>query len=92
VPVAGAGASAVRYEQIRFGGGASAALPSRSTRANNVLGNSDRVLTLGINWYATRYTKFQLNVMRAVLEDPVRVPVTGLQRYWMFAGRLQFVL
>jgi phosphate-selective porin len=84
--------AAIRFEQIRFGSRASSSLPSRSPRAANVLPTSDRVLTLGVNWYANRYTKFQCNVMREYLEDPMRTPLSGVQRYWIFAARMQFVL
>jgi phosphate-selective porin len=84
--------AAIRYEQIRFGARESASSPSRSPRAANVLPASDRVLTMGINWYSNRYTKFQFNAIRERLEDPLRVPVTGVQRYWIFAGRVQFVM
>ena len=81
---------AARYEQLRFGSEASDARPSRSPRAANVLGNSDRALTLGATWYANRFTKFQFNAIRETLEDPARTPVPGVQRYWMFVGRTQF--
>lgn len=85
--------AAGRYEQIRFGSvNSGSAIASRSTRATNVVGNSDRGLTLGINWQTSRYTRFQFNAIREALEDPVRFPVSGTRRYWTFAGRMQFVL
>ena len=84
--------AAARYEQIRFGGEASTLRASRSPRAANVIPNSDRALTLGLNWQASRYTKFQFNAIRETLEDALRAPVSGTKRFWMFAGRVQFVL
>ncbi|MGH9719491.1 MAG: OprO/OprP family phosphate-selective porin [Bryobacteraceae bacterium] len=83
---------AARYEQLRFASGFSPSAPSRSPRAAHVLPNSERALTLGVNWYANRYTKFQLNAIRETLEDPLRSPVSGMTRLWLFAGRVQFVL
>jgi phosphate-selective porin OprO/OprP len=83
---------AARYEQLRFGSEASGARPSRSPRAANVLGNSDRAITLGANWYANRWTKFQFNAIRETIEDPARTPIPGVQHYWMFVGRTQFSL
>jgi phosphate-selective porin len=83
---------AVRYEQIRFGSGPSPSLPSRSPRASNVFRNSDRVLTMGVNWYTSRYTRIQFNAIRETFEDPVRTPVLGAQRSWMFVARFQFVM
>jgi phosphate-selective porin OprO/OprP len=87
--------AAIRLEQIRFGSrlspGANTTL-SRSVRATNVLGNSDRGLTLGINWDATRFTRFQFNAIRETLEDSIRFPVSGTKRYWTYTGRIQFIL
>ena len=38
--------------------------PSTSPRADVILGNSDRVLTFGVNWYLNRWVKVQFNVIR----------------------------
>lgn len=83
----------IRWEQIRFGSvNPGASIASRSSRATNVLGNSDRALTLGINWEATRHTRFQINAVRESLEDSHRFPVSGAGRYWTLAARMQFTL
>jgi hypothetical protein len=85
--------AAARYEQIRFGGEASTGFaPSRNPRAANVIGNQDRAWTFGLNWHATRYTKFQFNVVHETLDDPARTPISGVSRYWTLAGRVQFGL
>ena len=81
-----------RYEVIRFGSESSdgtAASPSRSPRAANVVGNDDRAWTFGLNWHASRYMKFQLNGIRETLRDPLRTPVDGKTRYWTTVARLQ---
>jgi phosphate-selective porin len=83
--------AAARYEQIRFGGEGSGGLtPSRSPRAAEVAANRNRGWTLGLNWYAARYTKLQFNAMHETFLDPVRTPVAGVNGYWTLAGRIQF--
>lgn len=85
--------AAARYEQIRFGSESTgAAAPSRSPRAANVVENADRVWTLGINWYATRYTKFQFNAIHETLRDPARTPLAGIAGYWTLVGRIQVAM
>ncbi len=82
--------AAARYDEIRFGGEAGAGAPSRSPRAVNVAANRDRAWTLGLNWFATRYTKLQANAIHETLLDPARTPIAGVSRYWTLAGRFQF--
>ena len=43
-----------------------------------VAGNSDRVVTVGVNWYLNRWVKVQFNVMHDTLRDPSqdRVPAS----------------
>ena len=83
----------VRYEVIRFGSEySSGSAPSRSPRATNVWPNQDRAWSFGINWYTNPYTKLQFNAIREAFQDPLCTPVSGIDRYWMFAGRVQFVL
>jgi len=83
--------AAARYEVIRFGSvwGGVASSPSRSPRAANVVGNDDRIWTLGLNWHATRYVKLQLNGVHETLRDPERTPIFGKDDYWTLAARLQ---
>lgn len=94
-PTTGIGALelAARLEELRFGsvrtGGE---LPSRSTRATNILPNRDRILTLGVNWYLTRFGRVTVNGTREDLQDPRRTPIPGRTRFWGAVVRLQFVL
>ncbi len=91
---AGAVELAVRYEALRFGSSEHPGLPSRATRAANILGNSDRVWTFGVNWYWNRFVKIQFNGIREMLEDTHqgRSPIAGRGLYWMRIVRLQFVM
>ncbi|MDX2152955.1 MAG: porin [Bryobacteraceae bacterium] len=83
---------ATRYEYIRFGSDGGPGRPSRSTRAANVLGNSNRLWTFGVNWYLNQWTKMQGNFVREKLEDPFRSPIQGLQTFWSYKFRLQLAL
>ena len=90
----GAAELAVRYEQLRFGSSEHPGIPSRATRAANILGNSDRVWTFGANWYWNRLVKIQFNAIRERLEDTAlpRSPIEGTSLYWMRVVRLQLIL
>jgi len=84
---------AVRYEVLRFASaGASQEPPSDSLRAANVLGNGDRALTGGVNWYLNKWVKIQVNGIREKLDDPNLSPVAGQSSFWTVVSRLQFVL
>lgn len=85
---------ALRYEQLRFGGGSSIETrpPSRNPRAVNILGNSDRVWTAGVNWYPNRFTKIQVNAIHDRVEDLQRSPIADRADYWMGLFRFQFVM
>jgi hypothetical protein len=79
-----------RYEVIRFGAVTSdSSSPSRSSRAGNVIGNDDRVWTLGMNWHASRHLKLQFNGVHETLRDPERTPIEGENQYWTVVGRVQ---
>lgn len=83
---------AARYEALRFGSSEHIGAPSRSPRASNILGNSNRAGTLGVNWYLNRWAKIQFNLIRETLEDLQRSPIPGEDRYWTRIYRLQFVM
>lgn len=83
---------AARFETLRFGSSQHLTASSRSPRASNILGNSDRVWTAGVNWYLNRFTKIQVNAVHDKVEDIQRSPILGRQDYWMGIMRLQFVM
>ena len=55
---------AARVEDIRFGGVSDGTPASVSIRAVHVLEQADRVVTGGINWMPTRWTRLQANLIR----------------------------
>jgi phosphate-selective porin OprO/OprP len=94
-PMRGAGGIelAARYEELRFtSAGTGGEPPFSNPRAANILPNSDKILTLGVNWYLNRFGRVSVNGTRETLEDPLRTPIAGRTRFWGVLTRLQFVL
>ena len=58
-------------------------------RAEHILGNGDRVWTLGVNWFPNRWTRVTANAIRERFDDPVRTPRPGVTRFWSGILRLQ---
>lgn len=85
----------VRWEAMRFGSAEHIGTRSRGTRSANLIGNSERAWTFGVNWYLNRWSKIQYNAIRETIEDfrqPRRVPIPNERLYWLHAVRLQFAL
>jgi len=81
---------AARLERLDFGN--SAVDGSTSPRAEDVLGNADRVTTLGLNWYLTRWIKLQANLVREQLKDPLQGPAPHTPAMWTRLLRLQLAI
>ncbi len=73
---------AARFESLTFGSAVKIGSPSTSARADNVMGNSDHALTLGMNWYLNRWVKIQANLIRERLRDPSMGPLPGRAGFW----------
>lgn len=80
---------AVRFEKLSFGTVATG-IGSRSPRADVLPSNDDQILTLGVNWYANRWVKIQLNLIRELLTDPSAGPLPGQPGFWSRVIRVQF--
>jgi phosphate-selective porin OprO/OprP len=83
---------AVRFERLSFGSTSDEGLPSTSPRADNILGNSDRVETYGVSWYLNRWVKIQANLVRETLDDPSQGPLPSQPSFWSRFIRFQFSL
>jgi len=81
-----------RYDQMRVGSATDAGQPLRNPRAANVLRNSDRVWTLGVNWFLNVWGRIQLNYIHETIEDPLRAPIEGRTAFRTFVTRFQFVM
>jgi phosphate-selective porin OprO and OprP len=88
----GAVEMAARFETLGFGSAGGTGNLSTSTRADNVLGNADHVLTCGVNWYLNRWVKIQANLIRERLHDPLMGPVPGRAGFWSRVIRFQFTV
>ena len=83
---------AARVERITYGSKANDEAPSDGPRANVIPGNSDRVDTFGVNWYANRWIKVQFNVVRDTLTDPILGPLPSQPSFWSRVFRFQVSL
>jgi len=83
---------AARYEHAGFSGQPHSDPPLRHPRAANVLGNSDRLWTFGVNWHLNRYAKIQFNGIREKILDTQRSPLPGREIFWSALCRLQVVI
>jgi phosphate-selective porin OprO/OprP len=84
--------AAARYETLSFGSEGGIGEPSTSTRADSVLGNIDRVTTLGVNWHVNRWVKVQANLIREDIGRPSLGPLPERSSFWSQAFRLQLTL
>ena len=63
-----------------------------ATRGRNTsCGNSDRVWTIGVNWFPNRWVRVTVNGIREEFEDARRTPIPGTTEFWSALGRLQIV-
>ena len=85
---------AARLEKLTFDSTAApnGSDPSTSPRAEVILGNSDRVLTIGANWYANRWVKVQFNLIKETLSDPSQGPLPTQPSFWSRVLKVQFTL
>jgi phosphate-selective porin OprO/OprP len=83
---------AARYETLSFGSKNGIGEPSTSVRADAVLGNVDRVTTLGANWHINRWVKVQANFIREDIGRPALGPMPERASFWSRAFRLQLAL
>jgi phosphate-selective porin OprO and OprP len=83
---------AARVEELSFGSEASGEPPSASPRADVVLGNSDRAITLGANWYLNRWIKVQFNLFRETIDLPGLGPLPSKPSFWSRVFRFQLTI
>jgi phosphate-selective porin OprO/OprP len=83
---------AARVERLGFGSAATDESGSDGPRAVVIAGNSDRVGTFGVNWYANRWIKIQLNILHDTVHDPSQGPLPDRTGYWSRVLRFQLSL
>jgi phosphate-selective porin len=80
-----------RVEKLSFDGldypGYDLGFPSEG----KLFGNSDRITTVGVNWYLNHYLKIMADVIRESIDDPERSPApTNDGRFQSVVVRFQF--
>jgi phosphate-selective porin len=85
----GAFEAVARYERLWFDSAGGEPPPLRNPRADAILTSGEHVLSLGINWYITRWVKLQFQTIREQPQDPERSPVAGGEAFWSPVFRFQ---
>jgi phosphate-selective porin OprO/OprP len=85
---------AARVERLTFDSMAApnGSDPSSSFRADIILGNSNKVVTFGVNWYLNRWVKVQFNLIKETLDDPEQGPLPTEPSFSSRILKLQFTL
>jgi phosphate-selective porin OprO/OprP len=86
---AGAIEVAARVESLGFKSDHASEPPSTSPRAEVVVPNRDRVVTVGANWYVNRFVKIQANFIRERLDDGTQGPLPPQTTFTTRAVRFQ---
>lgn len=83
---------AMRLESLRFESGSRGEDLSAGPRADEILGNGERALTFGVNWYPSRWFKLQLNGIRETITDPSQGPLPAAPSFWSTVLRFQLTI
>jgi len=83
---------ACRVERLAFRSVASGDAPSDSMRADVIIGNADRAMTIGVNWYLNRWGKLQFNAIKESLTDPSQGPRPFPSEFWSRVIRFQLTI
>jgi phosphate-selective porin OprO/OprP len=78
-----------RYDVLGFGSASTSGAAFRNPRAAHILGNEDRVWTIGVNWYPVKLVKVVANAIHESLDDAPRTPVPGTKDFWSGVVRFQ---
>ena len=84
---------AARVERLRFDEASYPGVPFGFPSGSTLQSNSDRIATLGINWYLNHYLKIQTNVVMESIDDRQRSPAPAAEgRFMSVVARFQFLL
>ena len=81
-----------RVESLHFGTEAGEGAPSSSARAPRILGNSERAVTIGVNWHPHRWVTVQANLIRERFHDASMGPYPANPAFWSRVLRLQLAI
>ncbi len=82
---------AARYDQLGFRSASTTGTAFTNPRSEHLLPNTDRVMTFGINWLTTPWTRVIINAIHESFEDGNRTPEAGTNSFWSGLIRLNIV-
>lgn len=82
---------AARYDQLGFRSASTTGTPFTNPRSEYLLPNTDRVVTLGVNWITSPWTRVIINAIHEDFEDVNRTPESGTAAFWSGLIRLNIV-
>lgn len=82
---------AARYDQLGFRSASTTGTAFTNPRSEHLLPNTDRVLTFGVNWITTPWTRVIINAIHENFEDLNRTPESGTTSFWSGVIRLNIV-
>ena len=54
-------------------------------------GNRGRAFTFGVNWWLTKFVRYQSNFIFERIKDPLRAPTTGDSDAFSYLSRIQVI-
>jgi phosphate-selective porin len=81
----------IRYDALTFESASKSGTAFTNPRSDNLVPNTDSVLTFGVNWLWNRWVKVVANGIRQTYEDLNRVPAAGHSDFWSGVVRMQVV-
>jgi phosphate-selective porin OprO/OprP len=84
---------AARLERLGFESATKTGLAFTNPRNDNQVPNSDTVLTVGVNWTTSKWTRVIVNAIHENFEDQARTPLSnsGITSFWSGLLRLNVV-
>lgn len=82
---------AARYDQLGFRSASTTGTAFTNPRSEYLLPNTDRVVTFGVNWITSPWTRVIINAIHEDFEDPNRTPEAGTASFWSGLVRLNIV-
>jgi phosphate-selective porin len=80
-----------RHDELGFGSATSTGVAFTNPRSDHLVHNTDRVWTLGVNYFPNRWVRLVINAIHENFEDPSRSIKSGTASFWSGLFRFQLV-